>query len=323
MSRLFEYLRALDRQIEHPAAAKPSGSNGIQHDDDAGQILSILHLAQSGDPAAEESTNFAVAEVTLVAEDRLACHAEPSSPAAHRYRLLRVRLREMRKVRNLKTVLITSALPQDGKTTVLMNIATALRQQARDSVLVVDGDLHRSSLSGRFSPRSIGLAECVKSSVDPSSVIKHLQPLDWHFLPAGTPSENASELLQSDAAASIIHRLSSCFDWVLIDSPPVAPLADAVSLARHVDGTLFVIKADVTPFKAVEQAVSLIGRKRVIGAVLNGTQETDRLYDRYSGYYGRDDAKRQSAAPPVHTPPTDGGGGLTQKIIPRELHLPA
>ena len=302
MSRLFEYLRALDGDIEHLVAAKVSPSNGAHHDDDASRILSVLHLPHAATPALPMITPFRVAAVDLQPQDRVVCLTDPGSPAAHRFRLLRVRLRELQKARSLKTLLITSALPQDGKSTVVMNLATALSQQGKHSILVVDGDLHRCSLTQRLSPRSAGLAECIARGLDPSAAIHQLQPLGWHFLPAGTPPENASELLHNDVVSGILQKLGPSFDWILLDSPPVAPLADSVSFARSVDGVLFVMKADSTPKEAVEDAISLVGKKRVVGVVLNGIQESDHLYHRYSEYYGRGGTKKDPQERPTGTP---------------------
>ena len=302
MIRLFEYLRTLDGDIERPPAGKPSPSNRAQRPDDACQVLSVLHLPQSAREGAPEVTNFRVAEVDVQPEDRLVCHTEPGSPAAHRFRLMRVRLREMQKARSIRTLLVTSALPQDGKSTVVMNVATTLRQQGQQSILVIDGDLHRFSLTQRFSAGNAGLAECINSGLDPCAAIQRLEPLGWHLLPAGAPSKNASELLYGDAVSGIIRKLSSVFDWILIDSPPVAPLADAVSLARNVDATLFVMRADCTPGEAVQHAISIIGRERVIGIVLNGIREADRLYHRYSGYYRDAEMKKQPAERQTNTP---------------------
>jgi Mrp family chromosome partitioning ATPase len=84
-----------------------------------------------------------------------------------------------------------------------------------------------------------------------------------------------------------LERLSLHFDWILIDTPPVAPLTDAVSLSRHVDGTLLVVRAGCTPQEAVKEALTLIGPKHVLGIVFNAAESLNRLYSQYYGYYDK------------------------------------
>jgi Mrp family chromosome partitioning ATPase len=85
----------------------------------------------------------------------------------------------------------------------------------------------------------------------------------------------------------LLQRLSPHFDWILIDTPPVAPLTDAVTLAQHVDGCLLVVRADYTPREAVEEAMKLLGPRRVLGMLFNGAEGLNQLYSQYYGYYGK------------------------------------
>jgi capsular exopolysaccharide synthesis family protein len=184
-------------------------------------------------------------------------------------------------------MVITSPLPQDGKSTVAMNLATALAEKGRRNVLLIDADLYHPSACPilALSARP-GLSECVERGLDPLSAISRLEPLGWYLLAAGTPQGNPTEIVQSDALGGIIRRLSSIFDWVLIDTPPVAPLTDAISISRNVDTSLLVVRADRTPRDAIEQAVSLLGRKHVVGILLNAAEGLNQVYSEYYGHYG-------------------------------------
>jgi Mrp family chromosome partitioning ATPase len=93
--------------------------------------------------------------------------------------------------------------------------------------------------------------------------------------------------LQSASFARILEKLSPYFEWILIDTPPLAPLSDALLLSRQADATLLVVRADRTTREEVAKAVELLGPGRVAGIVLNGAQELNRLYSKYSGYYGK------------------------------------
>jgi len=222
----------------------------------------------------------------------LACpiifHTDPASIAADRFRLLRMRLGECWKAGKLKTLLVTSPLPADGKSTTALNLVTALAEEKKRSVLLVDADLHRRSITQQLHlEEEAGLAECLHGRITPISTIRRIEPFGWHFLPAGQRSvASPTELLQPQELAILFQRLTSQFDWVVVDSPPVLPLSDAVALQQHVDGTLLVAKAGGTPEKAINDAIALLGRKHILGLVLNGIEKLNRSYSSYYQYSG-------------------------------------
>jgi Mrp family chromosome partitioning ATPase len=122
--------------------------------------------------------------------------------------------------------------------------------------------------------------------LNPLSVLRRLEPLGWYLLPAGEPRSNPTELLQTEAFAVVLQTLSQHFDWILIDSPPVIPLTDALSLARQANATLLVAREGRTPREAIEKAIAVLGRQRVLGIVLNAVEGLDRVYSGYYGYSG-------------------------------------
>jgi len=232
---------------------------------------------------------FAIEQAHLSAESRLVYYTDPRCPAADRYRLLRMRLKEQSRTGTLKRLLITSALAHDGKSTVVLNLATALAERGKHTVLVVEADLHHPSLAGRLKLNPwAGLAECLSDeATSPLSVIRRIEPLGWYLLPAGKPRRNPTELLQTLAFGRIMQTLAPGFDWILIDSPPVIPLTDSLTLQQHVDASLLVARAGTTPREAVEQTVELLGKKNILGIVLNAVEARNHLYYQYGEYNRR------------------------------------
>jgi capsular exopolysaccharide synthesis family protein len=238
---------------------------------------------QTSGTATATLTEFPVEEAHLSPENRLVYYADPRSAAADRFRLLRMRLKEHWNAGKLKKLLITSALSHDGKSTVALNLATALSERGKRTVLVIEADLHYPSLSDSLKLRpSAGLTECLTDeNTSPLSVIRRIEPLGWCLLGAGEPRRNPTELLQSPAFGQIMQKLSPCFDWILIDSPPVIPLTDSLSLQQHADASLLAVRAGETPREAVEQTIALLGKKNIVGVVLNGVEARNHFYYRY------------------------------------------
>jgi capsular exopolysaccharide synthesis family protein len=240
---------------------------------------SSVHVATAA-PALPE---FPVEEAYVGSENRLVFHADPRSPAADRYRLLRMKLKTLGNSGKLKKILITSPLAHDGKSTVTMNLATALAERGKRRVLVVETDLHHSSLGKSLKLRpGVGLTGClIDDATSPFSAIRRLEPLGWYILAAGETRRNPTELLQAPAFGHIMEQLSPCFDWIVIDSPPVIPLTDSISLQQHADASILVGRAGRTPREAVEKTIELLGKKNILGVILNGMEARDHLYYQY------------------------------------------
>lgn len=246
--------------------------------------LASVEAASENTEKAIQLDQISVEEVQVHPGSRLVMHTDPRSAGADRFRFLRMCLRELWNAGKLKTLQITSPLPQDGKSTIALNLATALAEGGKRNVLLIEADLHRPTLSEQLGiEKRVGLADCLDNSLNPVSALRRLEPLCWYLLPAGEPRSNPTEMLQTEAFAKVLQRLSPHFDWILIDSPPVIPLTDALSLARQADATLLVAREGRTPREAIEKAIAVLGRQRVLGIVLNAVEGLDRMY---SGYYG-------------------------------------
>jgi capsular exopolysaccharide synthesis family protein len=226
------------------------------------------------------------------AESRVVAYCDPMSAGADRFRLARLRLKSIQAARKLKSLLITSPLPGDGKSTVALNLATVLSENGKVPVLLLEADVHRPTLVKKLGLKPWpGLTECYKRGNDPMLAIRRVEPPGFYLLPAGQPVEDGSSLLQSNFASQLVKGLSSSsFSWILIDSPPTTPVADILALNAQADGTLLVARAGETPREAIEETVQNLGRDHILGIILNGVEGLNRTYSKYYGY-GRSEAR--------------------------------
>lgn len=222
-------------------------------------------------------------QISLASQSRLVCLTDKEDPTAEAIRLLGVRLRDFRRIRPLKKVLITSTIPREGKSTISANLACALALSSDEKVLLVEGDFRRPSLPRMFGLGEIsGIQECVKDEGRQLAGIYRLENAGVWFLPAGEIIGNPMELLQSDQLQSVMERLTAYFDWIIIDSPPVLPLADTSIWMRMADGVLLVTRQGTTQKRQLQKGLEALNKKKLLGALLNGA-----VASTYSGYYGR------------------------------------
>jgi Mrp family chromosome partitioning ATPase len=222
------------------------------------------------------------------AESRVVVYGDPKSAGADRFRLAQIRLKNLQAARKLKSLLITSPLPGDGKSTVALNLATALSEKGKVPVLLLEADVYRPTLVEKLGLKPWpGLTECYKRGDHPMLAIRRINPLGFYLLPAGQPVEDGSSLFQSKFASQLIKGLStSSFNWILIDSPPAIPIADVLALKAQTDATLLVVRAGETPREAIEESARNLGHDHVLGIILNGVEGLSRVYAKYYGYGG-------------------------------------
>lgn len=212
-------------------------------------------------------------------------HSDPRSVAADRYRLLQTRLEGIQASRGTKRLLITSPLPEDGKSTVALNLAAGIAMRRKRQVLLLEADVYRPFLFAKLGLDPWpGLVDCYRNKSDPATAVRRIEPLGFHLLPAGRPFENAESLLPSGLVGGLLERLSPDFDWILIDSPPVLPVTQVLALKTQADATLLVVRAGKTQREAVEEAIQILGRDHIVGIVLNGVEGFDRAYSHFYGY---------------------------------------
>ncbi|MGH9795070.1 MAG: CpsD/CapB family tyrosine-protein kinase [Candidatus Acidiferrales bacterium] len=205
------------------------------------------------------------------------------------FRTLRTRLYKLREKQPLRTILITSALPAEGKSFVAANLAQVISRQHERKALLIDGDLRKSRLHVPLgAPHAPGLTEYLRGDFDEASVIQQSPESNLFFLPGGDPAPNPAELLANGRFQKLLEKMAGIFDWVIVDSPPAIPVADASLMARMCDGVLFVVCAGFTPYDLAQKACLEFRDKHLLGAVLNRMEHRpgDSYYNGYRYGYG-------------------------------------
>lgn len=247
---------------------------------DAGSSLDSVRLA-SPRTGGSLFDHFKPLEVVLSQQGKLVSVSDPEDPAAEAFRLLAVRLKTLRRKRPLKRILITSSIPQEGKSTVSANLACTLAKTPEQKILLLEGDVRRPGLSKIFGVGSrTGLCECLRGDCELSESIYYLKSAGIWLLPAGDSQSNPLEHLQSSKLPPLMERLSEWFDWIIIDSTPVLPLADASIWTRLSDGILLVARPGITERRLFKRGIEALEGQKVIGALLNSAKNLP-----HSDYY--------------------------------------
>lgn len=237
-------------------------------------------------PQPFSSTSFPSLEMSVGPAQRLVFFTQPESLAAEKFRFLGVRLRQMRQNRPLKKVLITSTIPEEGKSFIASNLAGVLAQRKeKERVLLIDGDLRRPVLASQFGlGRLAGLSEWLESGVDATPNIYRLNGPNFWIMPGGVPPANPLELMQSGKLSALINQLTTLFDWIIVDSPPLLPLADSTIWSRLSDGMLLVTREGKTQKGSLQRGLEMIKKSNLLGVVLNSCTDEDQehYYRRYS-----------------------------------------
>jgi capsular exopolysaccharide synthesis family protein len=227
---------------------------------------------------------FPLLEVSVSPSSRLVYFSEPDGLAAEKFRFLGVRLRQLQQNRSLKKVLVTSTIPEEGKSLVSANLAGALTRR-KQRVLLIEGDMRRPNLAQQFGlGRLAGLAEWLQNGLGTVSNIYHLRGPGFWLMPAGDPPANPIELMQSGRLSELMAQVTPMFDWIIVDSPPLLPLADATLWARFTEGTLLVAREGKTEKAQLQKGLEVLKKSELLGVVLNGVTNPNHknYYQRYS-----------------------------------------
>jgi protein-tyrosine kinase len=213
--------------------------------------------------------------------------SDPTAPPAVReqFRTLRSRLYQIRDKQPLRTVLVTSSLPGEGKTFVANNLAHALARQQNCKVLLIDADLRRPDLHVGFgAPSSPGLSEYLKGEASEMGIIQRGLPEYLCLIAGGSKTENPAELLANGRLRPLLETVGPVFDWVIVDSPPTLPVSDAITLAELCDGVLTVVRAAQTAFDTAQKSCQQLREKNLLGVALNCSEEPSA----FGSYYGEE-----------------------------------
>jgi capsular exopolysaccharide synthesis family protein len=218
-------------------------------------------------------------------DQHLVAALAPHSLAAEQYRSLRTRIKRAESGRSIRAIAITSPAKGDGKSLTAANLALTMAQEFQERVLLLDADMRRPSVHQLFGISDTpGLSDVLMGAAELNQVMVSLPEYHMTLLPAGVPPSHPAELLGSAAMRRILDTLRTRFDRILIDLPPVAPLADVHILSPMVDGVLMIVRAGITPKPAIEQALSGLDGSKVLGLVLNETGGDSGTRYGYEGY---------------------------------------
>ena len=271
MSRIHEALR---RQIGKEGAPPEQSAFRSAWDTPGGKP------AGSATTAVRRTANLVRAEgpvgplsFSSAARPRLASGTEADPGLLEQYRRLAATLHHAHLNNGLRSIMVSSAMPGDGKTLTAVNLALVLSESYRYNVLLIDADLRRPSIQNVVDAGySSGLSDALRAEHEQPLALARLSER-LTLLPAGPPIANSLEALTSPRMRHILDEAAERFDWIIMDAPPVGPTADARILAEMVGGTLFVIHAGRTQFPEVRAAVDALGPERILGVVLNGAKE--------------------------------------------------
>ena len=216
-------------------------------------------------------------------------------PAVEQFRSLRSRIFELRDISPLKTILVSSGLPQEGKSFVSTNLALNLARHKNSKVLLIDGDMRRYTLHQILGCESHpGLADYLAGKASAVEVMQRPGPIqataggptpilpNLTFIAGGNGGDKAADLSGSPRFGELIRLAVPHFDWIIVDSSPVLPVSDAVNLARSCDGVLLVARGGVTKFPVAQRAQAELKASNILGFVLNAVHDTPEV----GSYYG-------------------------------------
>ena len=210
---------------------------------------------------------------------------DDSRLGAEEFRTLRSRLYQIREKMQLKRLLVTSALPKEGKSFVAANLAQVLVRQHGRRALLIDADLRNPGMHRHLgAAQSPGLAEYLLGECDEFAALQRGPMENLFFMPAGRAVASAPELLANGRLKLFLQRVEPLFDWIILDSSPVIPVSDATLVAGCCDGVLMVVRSNVTPSDLARRAREEFPDKLLLGVVLNGAPSGKLARSKY--YYG-------------------------------------
>lgn len=223
----------------------------------------------------------------------------PHEAPTEEFRTLRTRLNHMQTLQPIRTVVVTSASPAEGKSFAAMNLALTQSQLAGKRVLIADFDFRRPIVHNLMQiDRSPGITDYLLGRAPIEAVIKRMAGTNLYVMPAGEAVMNPLELLNLPAVKTMLEQLPAFFDWVILDTPPLLFAADANLLATMCHGAILVVRIGTTTIDAITRAMQSLCENNVLGIVVNGARRGE-LYSKYTYYhsYYQPREERGDAAP--------------------------
>ena len=282
MSELFKWLSKTEGRRRENASAQALDI-GVQDDIAYDPIVPV-----ETSPARPSILSHAEFDFRL-ADPKVTAILDAGTIPGEQFRFLRARLGLLQRQQGFKKLLITSSVPEEGKTFVACCLAGILAQEQGKRVLLIDADLRKprtAKVLGLERESELGgLSQILQNKHTLKESLIKLSGMELFYLPPGEIPQNPSELLASSSLENLIRETAQLFDWVIIDSPPVLNVADPAYLAPHCDTVLLVVRAEKTPAKLVQKAIETVGKNRICGILMNRTQIHRSSHYYYQYYY--------------------------------------
>jgi len=298
MSRIFDALQRSQADSPMPRAATPVEpapeeelAPVVDSSDGGGFASATAARATATAPAPTDWLSVPAERVLHphpTPEQRIITLSNHNGPGAEMFRVLSTRLAHMKDKRPLSKLLVSSAVVDEGKSVVAVNLAVALSQRPGERILLVEADLRRPTASQLLSPSpTVGITEWYEGKLDIQKAVYRVADLPLWFLSAGKGIPEPLPVLESLEFANMLETVSAHFDWVVLDCTPMLPMADAASLARLSDGVLVVVREGYTRRRMLNKALETIDRKKLLGCVFNEAASQAANYDRFgvNSYY--------------------------------------
>ncbi len=283
-----------DPVIQHPAY-RPAGTNA-QPRNSARQVPQVVpgavQTVRSGENVGVDLNEIRTRIWTPLLPQLPAL--EERGSGVEQFRSLRSRMFEFRDLNKLKSILVSSGLPQEGKSFITANLAISFSKHKASRVLLIDGDMRRSSLHKMLgAPNDVGLSDYLAGKVTLLEILQRASTSEatlppglasLTFISGGTEAQKAADLSGNHRFDQLIATLSPHFDWIVVDSSPVNLVADGVNLARACDGVLLIARGGATKYETAQRALLELKASRILGFVLNAVKRPPIT----GGYYGYD-----------------------------------
>lgn len=283
MSRIQEILKKAEQDGAMRRTRVPASAFGPQGT--AVQATALATPAPLVEPEPPLRTQAAPREVAVALDGRLVAALAPRSLAAEQYRSLRTRIHQAEHGRSVRTLVVTSPGKGDGKSLTSANLALTMAQEFHTRVLLIDADLRRPAVHSLFGiAEAPGLTDVLMGGAALPEALVTVPEHNLTVLPAGLPPAHPAELLGSSAMRRLLDTLRTQYDRIILDMPPVEPLADVHIVAQIADALLLIVRAGQTERPAIERALTSLGNDKVLGLVLNEAgQPGAKTYEGY-GY---------------------------------------
>ncbi|HEX8475816.1 MAG TPA: CpsD/CapB family tyrosine-protein kinase [Pyrinomonadaceae bacterium] len=293
-----EYLLHTSQYFTAPETARVSASNERteQHAGSAlpGVEASRVAGATLGAAGSTRTPEFVSIDIPASrVEPHLVAITQPRSPHAERFRSLRTRVLHAGERRKMQAFVITSAGIMEGKTLTSINLSWLLAQTDGVRGLLIDGDLRQPCVAEYLGiDMPVGLSEVLAGEATLAETIVRLEPAGLHLLPGGSARDNVAELLSGPRFLAVLSEVRRMFDYIIIDAPPLGIFTDASVLINRADAALIVARSGKTRYSALDRLLEPLPRERLLGVVLNGSEEQ---MDEHGYYYQRRYVRRPVA----------------------------